>query len=168
MKQRKQKKPSKKMRPSRTKVWGRAVARFHLSPEELAMAKAADFTPALMDEVATGRKIKRGIHDKLPLHAKPGQVKRIKQEIRERYAARLCGAPPPAAEPTPLQKARAEQLAAQGRAKLTVTISAALRAHVMVECARAGLKLDEGVQAALEARFPTGTSSPPPPPARAA
>jgi hypothetical protein len=170
MKRRKQKKPSTKMRPSRTKVWGRALARFRLSLEELAMAKAAEFTPTLMDEVARGRKIKRSVHDKLPLHATVSQAKRIKREIRARYDT-LVGAtaPPPAAGPSPARKAKEAKLAAQGKAKLCVTIPAVLRVHVAVECARAGLKLDEGVQAALEARFPRGTTSPPvPAPSRAA
>ena len=77
------------MRPSRESVWRRAAARFHLTPEEVAMAKAAGFTPTLMDEVATGRRIKRRVHDKLPTRAMPGQIKRVKQEIRKRYAAKV-------------------------------------------------------------------------------
>src|SRR5512135_2839410 len=96
MKQRKQKKPSKKMRPSREKVWGRTISRYHLSPEDLAMAKATEFTPAMMDEVVRGKKIKRGLHDKLPSRpATPGQTKLIKNEIRKRYEARFGTTPPP-------------------------------------------------------------------------
>jgi hypothetical protein len=154
MKQRKQKKRSTKMRPSRKTVWSRAMGRFHLSPEELAMAKAAGFTPTDMDEVATGRKIKRSIHDKLPRHATAGQVQRIKQEIRKRYEVLFGDAPPPAEATTRFRQAKENRLAARGMMKLCVTIPTALRARVAVECAGAGLKLDEGVQAALEAWLP--------------
>src|SRR5512133_260890 len=102
MKKRKQKKPSKKMRPSPKKNWGRAVSRYQLSPEELAMAKAVDFTPAMMDELVRGKKIKRGPHDKLPSRpATPSQVKMVKAEIRKLYAARYgTTPPPPVAEPS--------------------------------------------------------------------
>jgi hypothetical protein len=161
MKRKKQKKPNNTMRPSRKTVWSRAMSRFHLSPEELAKARAAGFTPTLMDEVATGGKTKRSIHDKLPLHATAGQVGRIKREIRERYETLFGDAPPPATATSQVKRSKEARLEARGKSKLVVTIPTALRAHVTVECARAGLKLDEGVQAALEARFPRGNASPP-------
>src|SRR5512135_1859713 len=167
MKQRKQKKPSKKMRQSRKKVWNRAMARFRLSPEELAMARATKFTPMLMEEVATGRKVKRGAYDKLPSRpATAGQVKRVKDEIRRRYEALLRGeAPAPAEETTPPQKKSKEaELAANGKTKLVVTIGTEVWAHVTVECARAGRTLDEGVQAALETWVLSGKASPSPTP----
>ena len=134
------------------------------------MAKATEFTPALMEEVATGRRVKRGMYDKLPSRrATPGQIRRVKHEIRVRYAARYGDAPPPVVEPAELQrKNKEERLRARGQAKLTVTLPIELRAHVTVECARAGLTLDEGVQAALEARFPRGCASSPPTPLPAA
>ena len=58
-----------------------------------------------MDEVATGRRIKRSVHDKLPKHAMPGQIERVKREIRERYAAKVeaksaAGSTSPAAPAT--------------------------------------------------------------------
>ena len=154
MKRKKQKQPSKTMCPSRKKAWTRAMSRFHLSPEELAKARAAGFTPTLMDEVATARKVKRGIHDKLPLHATAGQVGRIKREIRERYETLFGEAPPPATATSQVKRSKEARLEARGKSKLVVTIPTALRAHVAVECARAGLNLEEGVQAALDARFP--------------
>jgi hypothetical protein len=101
MKPRKKKTPSKTMRPSRESVWRRATGRFQLTPEEQAMAKTAGFTPTLMDEVATGRRIKRSVHDKLPKHAMPGQIERVKREIRERHAAKTAAESTPAAAPSP-------------------------------------------------------------------
>jgi hypothetical protein len=83
--------PPKTMLPSQETIWNRARARFHLSETELAMARATDFNPRVMDEAATGRRTERRPHDKLPLHATPGQIKRIKRLIRERYAERAEG-----------------------------------------------------------------------------
>ena len=167
MQRKKQKKPSKKMRPSAKKVLGRLISRFQLSTEDVVKAKAAGLTAAILDEVATGRKIKRRANDKLPSRpASPSQIKRVKAKIGEGYAAFLASAspPPPAAsEPSRSQKAREAQLAERGMAKLTVTLPAVLRSHVMVECARAGLKLDEAVQTALEAQFPMSSPVPPSP-----
>src|SRR5512135_647186 len=165
MKHRKQKKPSKKMRASRKKGWNRAMSRFRLSTEELAMARATKFTPMLMEEVATGKKVTRGAYDKLPSRpATAGQVKRVKDEIRRRYEALLRGeAPPPAEETTPPQKKSKEaELAANGKTKLVVTIPTELKAQAAVKCARGGLKLDDGVQAALEAWVLSGKASPSP------
>ena len=36
-----------------------------------------------------GRCIRRSPYDKLPMHATPGQIKKIKRAIRERYAAKI-------------------------------------------------------------------------------
>lgn len=87
MRHRKQKKPSKRMLPSSETVWNRAKERFHLSDEQLAKAQATDFTPAMMDVVATGRRIKRSPYDELPRRASRNQIKKIKRVIGERYAA---------------------------------------------------------------------------------
>jgi len=57
--------------------------RFHLSPEELAKAQAIEFTPALMDEMAMGRCIRRSPYDKLPLHATADQIKHRKPQLIE-------------------------------------------------------------------------------------
>ena len=76
-----------KLRPSTEKEWNRARQRFHLSEELLAMARATAFTPKLMDEAATGGKVKRGANDPLPLHATDGQRRKIHRLIRQRYAA---------------------------------------------------------------------------------
>ena len=113
MKRKKQKQPSKTMCPSRKKAWTRAMSRFHLSPEELAKARAAGFTPTLMDEVATARKVKRGIHDKLPLHATAGQVGRIKREIREHYETLFGEAPPPATATSQVKRSKEARLEAR-------------------------------------------------------
>ena len=77
----------RRFRPPTEKEWNRARARFRLNEELLAMARATGFTPQLMDEVATGRAIKRGPKDPLPLHATKEQIKKVKRVIRERYAA---------------------------------------------------------------------------------
>jgi len=152
-KHRKQKKPSKHIQPSQT-AWKRATARFRLTPEELAMAKDLVFTPLLMDEVAMGRKIKRRNPNKLPLRATSAQVKQIKHEIREYYAALFGEVPLPPVEPSRVKKSEKETWFAGCVTKLTVTIPTELLQHVALRCVRAGLNLEEGVQAALEARFP--------------
>ena len=130
----KQQEPSNKMRPARNKRWSRAKARFHLSSEELAMAQAAHFTPIRMDEMATGRK--RCGNEELPLTATADQIETIKRLIPERYAIQL--------------KRKQRRL---GMDKLTVTIPTELKMHVTAKCARAGLILDEEIQALLETRF---------------
>ena len=131
----KQKEPSKELRPVHDKRWKRAKARFQLSPEELAMAQATNFTPIRMDHLATGSR--RSGKEKLPQTATPDEIELIKRVIRERYAMHL--------------KRNRER---SGMAKLTVLMPPGVKAHVTVECARAGLMLDEVVQALLEARFP--------------
>jgi len=73
--------------PLNQKEWNRARARFHLSEEYLAKAKATGLTPTLMDQIATGRATRRRPGDPLPLHATEGQIRKIKRVIRERYAA---------------------------------------------------------------------------------
>ena len=148
----KQKKPSKHIKPSQT-AWKRAAARFRLTPEELAMAKDLVFTPLRMDEVAMGRKIKRRNPNKLPLRATTAQVKQIKHEIREYYAALFGEVPLPPVEPSRVKKSEEEAWFAGCVTKLTVTIPTELLQHVALQCVRAGLNLEEGVQAALEAGF---------------
>jgi hypothetical protein len=136
-------KPSKNLPPSSKSVWNRARARFHLNGDQLAMAQATGFTPTLMDEVATGRRIKRSPHDKLPLHATPGQTKKIKRLIRERHAAQVES-----------NKGRPDV------AKLTLTLPAELKARMESQCAGEGLTLADEIQALLEARFPRDAASP--------
>src|SRR5512135_1754467 len=114
---------------------------FHLNDEELTMAQLIEFTPILMDEVAMGKCIKRSPYDPLPRHATPGQIKRVKRAIRERHAA-WCKD----------NKGRPNE-----EAKLIVTLPAALRAHVEIQCAREGRKLSEVIRELLETRFPAVT-----------
>lgn len=131
----KQQEPSDELRPFHNKRWNLAKARFQLSSEELAMAQAANFTPIRMDHLATGSR--RSGKEKLPRTATADQIETVKRVIRERYAIR---------------GKRNQQRG--GMAKLTVLIRPEMKAHVTVECARAGLMLDEVVQALLAARFP--------------
>ena len=135
MKHRKQKKPTKQALPSSTTAWNRAKSRFHLSPEELAKAQAIEFTPALMDEMAMGRCIRRSPYDKLPMHATPGQIKKIKRAIRERYAAKI------------------ESKQAQLVPITPILIPAELKVRIDLQCAREGLKLEDEIRRLLETRF---------------
>lgn len=135
----KRKEPSAKLGRVQGRRWKRAKARFQLSTEELAMAKAAGFPPVRMDEAATGQR--RSGSEKLPPTATPEQIALIKRVIRERYAIQ-----------TKRQKERASMT------KLTVMVPTDLKAHVGIECARAGLMLDEEIQALLMARFPRQAS----------
>ena len=135
LKHRKQKKPTKNMPPSSETKWRDAAKRFRLSPEELAMAKATDFTPALMDEMAMGRCIRRSPYDKLPLHATPGQIKKIKRAIRERFAAKFESKQGPLVPIAP------------------IFVSAQLKVRIDVQCAKEGVKLEEEIRRLLETRF---------------
>ena len=146
MKHKKQQQPTKRLLPSSKSVWNRARARFHLNDDQLAMAQATQFTPTLMDEVATGRRIKRSPYDKLPLHATPGQIKKIKRLIRERYAA--------------LVESNKRRLQVT---KLTLTVPAVLRARIDSQSAREGRTLAEEIRTFLEARVPAATPEEPRP-----
>ena len=132
----KRQEPSKELRPVHDKRWQRAKARFQLSSEEVAMAQATNFTPIRMDHLATGSR--RSGKEKLPQTATPDEIELIKRVIRGRDAMHL--------------KRNRER---SGMAKLSVPDAPpGCRRSVTVECARAGLMLDEVVQALLEARFP--------------
>src|SRR5512135_629612 len=120
---------------------------FHLNDEELTMAQLIEFTPILMDEVAMGKCIKRSPYDPLPRHATPGQIKRVKRAIRERYAA-WCKD----------NKGRPDE-----EAKLIVTLPAALKARVEIGCAKEKVKLADEIQGFLETRFPVTTPQQPQP-----
>jgi hypothetical protein len=80
------------------KHWNQAKARFCLTREELAM-----------DETARGRKIKRRSLDKLPLHETAAQVKKVKHEIRERYACLFGEVPLPPVEASRAKKSERAQ-----------------------------------------------------------
>lgn len=105
------------------------------------MAHAAGFTPIRMDQTATGNR--RSGNEKLPCTATADQIETIKRVIRERYAIHL--------------KRNQERT---GMAKLTVLIPPEVKAHVTVECGRAGLMLDEVIQTFLETRFPRNAATP--------
>lgn len=135
MKHRKQKKPTKNMPPSSKTQWNGSMTRFHLSPEELAMAQAIEFTPALMDEMAMGRCIRRSPYDPLPRHATPGQIKKIKRAIRERYAAKI--------------ESKQGQLVPLG----PILIPAELKVRIDIQCGSEGVKLEEEIRKFLETRF---------------
>jgi len=135
MKHRKQKKPTKNMPPSSKTLWNWAMNRFHLSPEELAKAQAIEFTPALMDEMAMGRCIRRSPYDKLPMHATPGQIKKIKRAIRERFAAKIESKQGQLVPITP------------------ILIPAELKVRIDIQCRSEGLKLEQEIRKFLETRF---------------
>jgi len=147
MTHKKQKNPSKNQPPSSKSVWNRAMATFHLSPEELAKAQAMEFTPLLMDQVASGTCIKRSPYDKLPQSAKPSQIKKIKRVIRERYAACVEN-----------NKGQPE-----AQANLIVTLPAALKARVEIECAKEKVKLADEIRTFIETRFPAAMPEGPKP-----
>src|SRR5512135_1878662 len=96
------------------------MVRFHLSPEELAMAAAIEFTPVLMDEMAMGRCIRRSPYDPLPRHATPGQIKKIEQTIRERFKSKR-------GQLVPLQP---------------ILIPAELKVRIDIQCGKEGLDLE--------------------------
>ena len=127
-------------RPYHTKRWNRAVARFHLSEEELAMAQATGFTPILMDEVVLG--FKRSRHEKRPLTATPDEIKTVKREIRERYAAK-----------------REREQRELGMTTFTLMLPADLVARMKSHCARHGLRLSDEIEAALKAFVAKGAAS---------
>jgi hypothetical protein len=131
MKHRKQKKPSKNMLPSSETQWKWAMVRFHLSPEELAMAQAIEFTPVLMDEMAMGRCIRRSPYDPLPRHATPGQIKKIKQTIRERFKSKR-------GQLVPLKP---------------ILIPAELKVCIDIQCGKEGVTPEEEIRKFLETRF---------------
>jgi len=135
MKHRKQKKSTKNMPPSSKTLWNWAMNRFHLSPEELAKAQAIEFTPALMDEMAMGRCIRRSPYDKLPMHATPGQIKKIKRAIRERFAAKIESKQGQLVPITP------------------ILIPAELKVRIDIQCRSEGLKLEQEIRKFLETRF---------------
>ena len=138
MKHRKQKKPSKNQPRSSKRQWQDSKQRFHLTDEELAMAQAMEFTPVLMDEVAMGKCIKRTPYDPLPRYATPSQIKRVKSLIHKRYPAWV-----------ERNKGRAD-----AEAKLIVTLPAAFKAEVEIQCAKEKVKLADEIRGFLETRFP--------------
>ena len=144
------------------KHWNQAKARFGLTPEELAMAKEAGFNPVSMDVSARGRKIRRRSLDTLPLRATAAQTKKVKHEIRERYAWLFGEVPLPPVEAPRAKKSDGAQYESDSITELTATIPTDLRQQVALGCVRRGLSLDEGVRAALESHFPPAADTLPP------
>src|SRR5512135_3048236 len=159
MKQRKQKKANRSMRPSRETGWKRAVASFQLTEEELVMAKAAGFSPIEMDEVASCRRGKRKTcYDKLPKKATKSQIAKVKEVLRRRYAKRY-GDTDPMTTPWGLKlklkkKAKEEQRAARkegssagGVVKISLKIPAGLQKRIISWCGERELKVTDELQA---------------------
>ena len=92
-----------------------------------------------MDEMAMGRCIPRSPYDKLPQHATPRQIKKIKQTIRERYAAKI------------------ESKQGQLVPITLILIPAELKVRIDVQCAKEGLKLEDEIRRFLETRFTAAT-----------
>jgi hypothetical protein len=129
------------LRPSRTERWNRAMTRYQLTLEELAMAQLTDFEPRLMHEVATGRRPRRS--EKLPHQAPAEQCRKVRREIRERYAAAI-------------ENNKGLLLPI----KLSLTLPADLVARIQSQCTSEGLNLGDEIRGLLEMRFPNKTSSP--------
>lgn len=128
------------LRVSRSKRWIAAMRRYRLTLEELAMAQATNFEPRLMHKVATGQSVKRGA--KLPTEASRDESRRVKREIRERYAG--------------IENNRGLPLVI----KLSLTLPADLVARMQSECDSKRLKLGDEIRAFLESRFPGKTELP--------
>ena len=144
------------------KHWNQAKARFGLTPEELAMAKEAGFQPGINGRVGEWEEIKRRSLDTLPLGATAAQTKKVKHEIRERYAWLFGEVPLPPVEAPGAKKSERAQYESDSMTELTATIPTDLRQQVALGCVRRGLGLDEGVRAALESHFPPAADTLPP------
>ena len=105
------------------------------------MAQATNFEPRLMHKVATGQSVKRGA--KLPAEASRDESRKVKREIRERYAAGI-------------ENNQGLLLAI----KVSLTLPADLVARMQSECDSKRLKLADEIRAFLETRFPSKTDLP--------